>query len=65
MKSMRSIESMYSEPAANAALVLIRVACGLLARQLTALAKSFEVERASINPQSTINNSQFFLPLTG
>jgi four helix bundle suffix protein len=44
IKSIRSIESIYAELAANAALVLVGVACALLTRQLAALAKSFEEE---------------------
>jgi len=44
MKSIRSIESIYSETAANAALVLIGVACTLLERQITAQAVAFENE---------------------
>ena len=37
-------QSAYPELAANAALVLLAVACSLLDRQLAALAKSFETE---------------------
>lgn len=34
----------YPEIAANAALALVAVACGLLARQVAALARHFEAE---------------------
>lgn len=44
IKSMSSTKSTYPEIAANAALVLIAVACSLLDRQLAAQAKSFETE---------------------
>ncbi len=44
IKSTQSIQSTYSEIAANAALVLISVACSLLDRQLAAQAKVFEKE---------------------
>ena len=44
MKSIESMASMYPELAANAALVLLGVACSLLDRQLAALAKAFETE---------------------
>ena len=44
MKSTESTQSTYAEIAANAALVLIIVACGLLNRQLAALAEAFEKE---------------------
>ncbi len=44
MKSIESIKSTYPEIAANAALVLIGVACALLDRQLTALAAAFTEE---------------------
>ncbi len=40
--SMKSTKSTYAEIAANAALVLIAVACSLLDRQLAAQAESFE-----------------------
>lgn len=43
-KSTTSTPSTYPEIAANAALVLISVACSLLDRQLVALAKAFEQE---------------------
>lgn len=43
-KSTSSTASTYPEIAANAALVLIAVACSLLDRQLTALAAAFERE---------------------
>ncbi len=42
MLSMRYIESIYAELAANAALVLLGVACSLLSRQVAAQAKAFE-----------------------
>ena len=42
MKSISSIQSMFPEISANAALVLIGVACSLLDRQVTALAAQFE-----------------------
>lgn len=42
--STKSTQSAYSEIAANAALVLINVACGLLDRQLASLAEAFERE---------------------
>ena len=42
MQSMRSIESIYAELSANAALVLLGVACSLLSRQVAAQAKAFE-----------------------
>jgi four helix bundle suffix protein len=42
--SMPSIKSIYSEIAANAALVLIGVACALLDRQIEAQAQAFTVE---------------------
>jgi four helix bundle suffix protein len=38
------MESTYPEIAANAALVLIAVACSLLSRQLSSLAAAFERE---------------------
>lgn len=44
MSSTTSIPSTYPEIAANAALVLIAVACGLLDRQLAAQAEAFEKE---------------------
>ena len=44
MKSISSIQSSYPELAANAALVLIGVACALLDRQLAAQAAAFEKE---------------------
>ena len=44
MKSMPSMKSTYPEIAANAALVLIGVACALLTRQLTAQADAFVEE---------------------
>ena len=40
----KSQQFAYSEIAANAALVLLAVACSLLDRQITALAKLFEAE---------------------
>jgi four helix bundle suffix protein len=43
-KSTPSPASLYPEYSANAALVLIAVACSLLDRQLASLAKSFEEE---------------------
>ena len=43
-KSTTSTKSTYPEIAANAALVLLAVACSLLDRQIAALAKSFENE---------------------
>ncbi|HET9742349.1 MAG TPA: four helix bundle suffix domain-containing protein [Terriglobales bacterium] len=43
-KSTKSTSSIYAESAANAALVLIAVACGLLDRQLASLAAAFERE---------------------
>jgi hypothetical protein len=45
-KSTKSTPSTYPELAANAALVLIAVACSLLDRQLAALATAFEHEVA-------------------
>ncbi len=44
MKSSASIQSIYAEISANAALVLIGVACALLSRQIDTLAKQFEDE---------------------
>lgn len=44
MKSIRSIESIYAELSANAALVLLGVACSLVSRQVAAQAKVFEAE---------------------
>lgn len=44
MKSMPSIPETHSAIAANAALVLIGVACALLDRQIAALARAFESE---------------------
>lgn len=44
MKSMPSIKSTYPEIAANAALVLIGVACALLSRQIATLGKNFVEE---------------------
>ncbi|MCF7707502.1 MAG: four helix bundle suffix domain-containing protein [Verrucomicrobia bacterium] len=44
MKSKESTQSTYAEIAANAALVLIAVACSLLDRQLASQAESFEKE---------------------
>jgi four helix bundle suffix protein len=44
MQSIPSIQSTYPEIAANAAYVLIGVACALLDRQLASLARSFEDE---------------------
>lgn len=44
MKSIPSIKSTYPEIAANAALVLIGVACALLDRQIESLAKAFTEE---------------------
>ena len=44
MKSMRSTKSTYPELAANAALVLIGVACALLDRQIAAQAAAFTEE---------------------
>lgn len=44
MKSIKSMKSIYPELAANAALVLIGVACALLERQLDSLEKAFETE---------------------
>ena len=41
-QSTKSTASTYPELAANAALVLIAVACGLLDRQLASLAAAFE-----------------------
>jgi len=43
-ESTKSRQSTYSEIAANAALVLIAVACGLLDRQIKAQAEAFEKE---------------------
>ena len=43
-QSTKSTQSTYPEVAANAALVLIAVTCGLLDRQLTSLAAAFERE---------------------
>lgn len=43
-QSTKSTQSTYPEIAANAALVLIAVACGLLDRQLTSLAATFQRE---------------------
>ncbi len=43
-QSMKSTESTYPEIAANAALVLIAVACSLLDRQIAAQGKAFEKE---------------------
>ena len=43
-QSTQSTSSTYAEIAANAALVLIAVACGLLDRQLASLAAAFERE---------------------
>ncbi len=43
-KSSKSMTAIYAELSANAALVLIAVACTLLSRQIAALAKSFETE---------------------
>ena len=42
MPSMKSMESIYAALAANAALVLLGVACSLLSRQVAAQAKAFE-----------------------
>ena len=42
--SIQSTQSTYPELAANAALVLIAVACSLLDRQLASLATCFERE---------------------
>ena len=44
MKSMGSIQSTFPEIAANAALVLIGVACALLDRQIEAQANAFTEE---------------------
>ena len=44
ISSIKSTQSTYPEIAANAALVLLAVACSLLDRQLTAQAKAFETE---------------------
>ena len=44
ISSIKSILPTYPEIAANGALALIRVACSLLDRQLTAQAKAFETE---------------------
>lgn len=44
ISSMMSTESTYPEIAANAALVLLAVACSLLDRQITAQASAFENE---------------------
>ena len=44
MKSMPSIQSTYPEIAANAAVVLIGVACALLDRQIEAQAAAFTEE---------------------
>jgi four helix bundle suffix protein len=44
MSSMRSISSMNAEISANAALVLIGVACALLSRQIETQARQFESE---------------------
>ena len=44
MKSILSSRSTYPELAANAALVLIGVACALLSRQIAALEKAFVEE---------------------
>jgi four helix bundle suffix protein len=44
IKSIPSIQSTYPENAANAAHVLIGVACALLDRQLASLARTFETE---------------------
>jgi four helix bundle suffix protein len=44
MKSISSIRSTYPEIAANAALVLIGVACALLDRQIEAQAAAFTEE---------------------
>lgn len=41
IKSIKSIKSIYPELAANAALVLIGVACALLDRQIAAQAAAF------------------------
>lgn len=43
-ESMKSIASMNAEISANAALVLIGVACTLLSRQIETLAREFEIE---------------------
>jgi len=43
-KTTRSTQSTYPELAANAALVLLAVACSLLDRQLSSQAKAFETE---------------------
>jgi four helix bundle suffix protein len=44
MKSVQCTRSTYPEIAANAALVLIGVACALLDRQIRAQARAFEEE---------------------
>lgn len=44
MKSKESMASMNAEISANAALVLVGVACALLARQIETLARQFEAE---------------------
>jgi len=44
MKSIPSIKSTFPEIAANAALVLIGVACALLDRQIEAQARAFTEE---------------------
>ncbi len=44
MESIRSIKSTYPELVANAALVLLGVACPLLDRQIAALAAAFTEE---------------------
>jgi four helix bundle suffix protein len=44
MESTASTKSTYPEIAANAALVLLAVACSLLDRQLSAQAAAFESE---------------------
>lgn len=44
MESVPSIQSTYAEIAANAALILIGVACALLDRQIEAQAQAFVEE---------------------
>ena len=44
IKSMPSISSIFAELSANAALILVGVACSLVSRQVAAQAKAFEAE---------------------
>ncbi len=58
IKSIPSIKSTYPEIAANAALVLIGVACALLSRQIATLEKNFVDEGGSTERLYRVRNQR-------